>query len=109
MTAIWGILRGRAGMAVGAGLVVPAALALLLGTGHRPSQAGAAVPDPADLSVTKSDSPDPVNTGAVLTYTIRVHNAGPDPATNTVLTDSLPGGVTFISATPSSAGCTATG
>jgi uncharacterized repeat protein (TIGR01451 family) len=96
-------------LAVGAGLVALAAATVLLGAGHPPGTAGAAAPDPADLSLTKTDSPDPVKTGAVLTYTLRVHNAGPDPATNTVVTDSLPGGVTFVSATPSSAGCNATG
>ena len=44
----------------------------------------------ADLSVTKSDSPDPVNTGSVLTYTITVANAGPANAKNVVITDTLP-------------------
>jgi uncharacterized repeat protein (TIGR01451 family) len=93
-------------LAVGAGLAALAAAAILLGAGHPPGRAGAAAPDPADLSLTKTDSPDPVKTGAVLTYTLRVHNAGPDPATNTVVTDNLPGGVTFVSA---SASCNAAG
>ena len=31
----------------------------------------------ADLSVTKTDAPDPVTVGAPLTYTLTVHNAGP--------------------------------
>jgi uncharacterized repeat protein (TIGR01451 family) len=51
-----------------------------------------AVSDPADLSVSKSDSPDPVTTDAVLTYAIDVANAGPDLATNVTLTDDLPRG-----------------
>jgi serralysin len=102
-------LRGRAGVAAGAGLAALAALALLLGTGHTPGKATAATLDPADLSLTKSDSPDPVATGATLTYTIRVHNAGPDPATNTVVTDGLPGGVTFVSATASAGSCDRSG
>ncbi len=71
--------------------------------------AGAAVSDPADLSLTISDSPDPVLTGAALTYTIKVHNAGPDPATNTVVTDALPGGVSFVSATASGGSCSKSG
>ena len=63
----------------------------------------------ADLSVTKTDSPDPVTEGNLLTYTLTVSNAGPDDATNVVLTDTLPGSVTFVSATPSQgAPCTGT-
>ena len=58
--------------------------------------------DPAaDLSLTKTDSPDPALEGEQLTYTLTVHNAGPQSATGVVLTDTLPGGVTFDSATPS--------
>lgn len=57
----------------------------------------------ADLSVEKSDNPDPVIAGDLLTYTIRVTNNGPNDATNVTLTDTLPPGVTFDSASP---GCT---
>jgi uncharacterized repeat protein (TIGR01451 family)/CSLREA domain-containing protein len=62
----------------------------------------------ADLSVTKTDSPDPVAVGADLTYQMTVANAGPDPATGVTLTDALPGGVGFVSATPSQGSCTGT-
>jgi uncharacterized repeat protein (TIGR01451 family) len=55
----------------------------------------------ADLSITKSDSPDPVVAGDPLGYTITVNNAGPSDATNVVVTDTLPAGVTFVS----TAGC----
>jgi uncharacterized repeat protein (TIGR01451 family) len=51
----------------------------------------------ADLSVTKSDSPDPVTAGESLTYAITVTNDGPDPAGNLLLTDPLPAGTTFDS------------
>ncbi len=54
-----------------------------------------------DLEVTKSDNPDPVNAGGTLTYTVLVTNNGPSPATNVMLTDALPGEVSFDSATPS--------
>ncbi len=54
----------------------------------------------ADLSVTKSDDPDPVFAGNDLTYTITVTNNGPNDATNVTLTDTLPTGVTFVSASP---------
>jgi uncharacterized repeat protein (TIGR01451 family) len=62
----------------------------------------------ADLSLTKSDSPDPVQVGAKLTYQLNVSNAGPDDATGVALTDSLPAGVTLVSATPSQGSCTGT-
>jgi uncharacterized repeat protein (TIGR01451 family) len=43
----------------------------------------------ADLSVVKSDSPDPVTVGQNLTYTIVVTNNGPDTAENVTLDDLL--------------------
>jgi len=51
------------------------------------------------MGVTKTDSPDPVNVGSNLTYTVTVANAGPSSATSVVLTDTLPANVTFVSAT----------
>lgn len=51
----------------------------------------------ADLSITKADSPDPVNTGSNLTYTITVTNNGPSPAANASWSDTLPAGTTFVS------------
>lgn len=56
----------------------------------------------ADLSITKTDSADPVVSGDSLTYTITVDNAGPDTATNVIVTDTLPAGVTLVS----TSGCT---
>src|SRR2546426_227956 len=52
----------------------------------------------ADLSITKTDNPDPVNAGATLTYTVTVTNGGPSTAANVQVTDNLPAGVTFQSA-----------
>jgi uncharacterized repeat protein (TIGR01451 family) len=66
--------------------------------------AGGAI-DPADLSLIKSDNPDPVGEDAVLTYTIEVQNGGPDAATNVVVTDNLPSQVDPGSATPSAGNC----
>ena len=45
----------------------------------------------ADLSLTKSDSPDPVLSGHELTYTLGVHNNGPASAPSVSLSDTLPG------------------
>ena len=56
----------------------------------------------ANLSIAKSGSPNPLPLGQNLTYQITVTNNGPDPATNVILTDTLPPNVDFISA---SSGC----
>ena len=53
----------------------------------------------ADLVIIKSDSPDPVLVDATLTYVLFVSNAGPDPATDVTITDTLPTSVDFISVT----------
>lgn len=50
-----------------------------------------------DLSITKSDSPDPVARGDTLTYTITISNPGPVDAQNVTLTDVIPAGTTFVS------------
>ena len=81
-----------------------AGVALMVATGGA-GEAGASPGDPADLSLTKSDSPDPVAENAVLTYTLRVENAGPDPATNVVVSDDLPSQVDPVSAEPSAGNC----
>jgi uncharacterized repeat protein (TIGR01451 family) len=65
----------------------------------------AASPGSADLAITKVDSPDPVAVGSPLTYTIQTQNLGPDAATGVVVTDQLPKGVDFVSATSSSGQC----
>ena len=44
----------------------------------------------ADLSITKTDSPDPVTAGNDLTYTVTVHNYGPSDAQAVQVTDTLP-------------------
>ena len=58
-----------------------------------------------DLSIAKSDSPDPVRVGSTLTYTIAVENRGPLAATGVTVTDSLPKGVDFVSASTSAGQC----
>lgn len=51
----------------------------------------------SDMSITKTDSPDPVTAGNNITWTITVANAGPDAATNAAWSDTLPAGTTFVS------------
>ena len=50
-----------------------------------------------DLSITKSDSPDPTIAGATITYTLVVTNNGPSNSTGATVTDMLPVGVSFAS------------
>jgi uncharacterized repeat protein (TIGR01451 family)/uncharacterized delta-60 repeat protein len=54
----------------------------------------------ADVSLTLLDAPDPATIGSSLTYTLIVSNAGPATATSLKLTNTLPAGVTFVSASP---------
>jgi len=63
----------------------------------------------ADLAVTKSDSSDPVVAGETLTYTLLVTNKGPSNATGVTVTDTLPSGVGYVSATASQGSCTQAG
>lgn len=65
-------------------------------------------PTAANLSLSKTASPNPGVTLANLTYRITVTNNGPSPATSVVLTDNLPAGVTFSSATPTQGSCSGT-
>ena len=52
----------------------------------------------ADLSITKTDTADPVVAGQDLTYTLVVPNDGPSDATNVVVTDDVPAGTSFVRA-----------
>jgi uncharacterized repeat protein (TIGR01451 family) len=60
----------------------------------------------ADLAISNSDSPDPVGVGSTLTYAIGVQNLGPDSSAKVTVTDQLPKGVDFVSATSSAGKCT---
>ena len=64
-----------------------------------------AVSSTADVSVTISDAPDPAVVGQALTYTIAIHNAGPDAASGVRVGDQLPADVVFGRATPSDGAC----
>ena len=56
----------------------------------------------ADLALSLVGGPDPAPVGGQLTYTATVTDIGPADATSVVFTDTLPAGVTFVSASPSS-------
>ncbi len=55
----------------------------------------------SDLSVTKTVSNPTPTVGTNVTFTVTVANAGPSAAVATNVTDQLPAGYTFVSATPS--------
>ncbi|HEX9756173.1 MAG TPA: hypothetical protein VGB26_00060 [Nitrospiria bacterium] len=63
----------------------------------------------SDLSITKTDSSDPVVVGGNVTYSVTVTNNGPDNATGVVVTDTLDPSVTYVSATPSQGTCSEAG
>ncbi len=63
----------------------------------------------ADLSLAMTQSASTVPAGGNETYTLTIANAGPNDATDTVVTDTLPTNATLVSATPSQgAACSGT-
>jgi uncharacterized repeat protein (TIGR01451 family) len=58
-----------------------------------------------DLAITKTDSPDPVSVGGLLTYTLKVTNKKGDTANNVVVTDALPSGVSLVSVSTTKGTC----
>src|SRR5262249_61308811 len=56
----------------------------------------------------RSSDLDPVTVGSPLTYTLTVHNNGPDTSTGVSLSDPLPAGVTFVSTSTTQGTCTGT-
>jgi len=60
----------------------------------------------ADLALSKTASAASIDVGGTLDFTLALHNNGPDPADAAMVTDTLPDGLTFVSA---SQGCTAAG
>ena len=62
----------------------------------------------SDVSVVKTASDLTFTPGQEITYTIDVTNAGPDTAPSVTVTDILPAGTTFVSATSGGATCNGT-
>lgn len=89
-------------LALSAVLLGSLVLALLASSGG-----AKAAPGPTDLSITKTDSPDPVVRGNNLTYTIKVTNEGTNDATSVVMTDNLPGSsdIDFVSSSTTAGTC----
>ncbi len=64
--------------------------------------AGAAV---ADVTIAKTTATTSAPPGGTFSYTLTVMNNGPSPATNVIVTDTLPASLQFVSATPSQGTC----
>ncbi len=58
-----------------------------------------------ELSISQTDTPDPVNVASSLSYTLTVSNAGPEDATGVTVVDTLPAGVTYQSASATQGSC----
>jgi uncharacterized repeat protein (TIGR01451 family) len=63
----------------------------------------------ADLSLTKSDSPDPSLVGGEVTYTLTAANNGPAASSAATVTDTLPSQSTFVSASITQGSCSQAG
>jgi len=59
----------------------------------------------ADVGIVKTDSPDPVGVGQLITYRLTVTNNGPAIATNVTVSDPLPSTVDLVSVNPSIGSC----
>jgi uncharacterized repeat protein (TIGR01451 family) len=64
-----------------------------------------ASPTEADVAITKTASPEPVNQGTNLTYTLQVTNNGPAAAQGVTVTDQIPSQVTFTSVSTTQGAC----
>jgi uncharacterized repeat protein (TIGR01451 family) len=95
-------LTWRTTVAGGGGTVITGTAALSAGNDtnltNNSQSVKTTVNSGADLRLTKTDSPDPVVGGAEVTYTLTASNNGPNAAGNMVISDSLPGSSTFVSA-----------
>jgi pimeloyl-ACP methyl ester carboxylesterase len=58
----------------------------------------------SNISISKTDSPDPVNLNGLLTYTLTVTSNGNGTASGVVVTETYPSQVTFVSSQPTATG-----
>ncbi len=95
-------VQGTVGIAV-AGALACLIIGLIGGAG-----ASAAVGS-TDLSISKSDTADPVTVGDTFGYVLSVKNEGANDAGDVITTDTLPSQVSYVSATPSAGTCEKSG
>ncbi len=74
--------------------------------GSGQSSASTCVQALVDLSITKTGSPSPDTLPGNITWTMVVTNNGPDADTGVTLSDPIPSGYTFVSATSTQGTCT---
>ncbi len=67
-----------------------------------------ASPTQADVAITKTANPDPVDQGTNLQYTLQVTNNGPAAAQGVTVSDPIPGEVSFVSVSTTQGTCTYT-
>jgi uncharacterized repeat protein (TIGR01451 family) len=65
-------------------------------------------PASADVSIVKTTTTTEAETGETVFFNITVSNAGPSTASNVVVTDTLPSGLTLVLASPSQGTCSGT-
>jgi uncharacterized repeat protein (TIGR01451 family) len=65
------------------------------------SASSTVTPQQADLALTKTVNDLTPNVGDTITFMVTLANLGPDTATGVTVTEPLPSGLTFVSATPS--------
>ena len=82
-----------------------AVIAIVLGLGLADTGHGM---ESADLSVSSTATPNPVNAGGTLVYSIQITNHGPALATGVTLQDTLSPGVIFASSSSSQGACAGT-
>jgi uncharacterized repeat protein (TIGR01451 family) len=63
----------------------------------------------ADMAMTQTAAPNPVLTSQNVTYTLSVTNLGPSAASSVTVTDALPAGFSFVSASASQGTCSNVG
>jgi uncharacterized repeat protein (TIGR01451 family) len=95
------------------GQIVNTALAVANGPDDFPSDNTASVTTQvlpsADLLILGAAAPNPVNADENVTWTITVTNAGGSSASGVTVTNTLPAGMTFVSASSSQGSCAANG
>lgn len=99
MQGVW--VRGTAGIAF-AGALVALIVGLLGG-------AASAAVGSTDLSMTKTDTADPVTVGDTFAYVLTVKNEGSNDAGDVITTDTLPSKISYVSTTPSAGTCSKSG
>lgn len=73
-----------------------------------PTSVVVASPNQADVSITKTASPEPVQQGTTLTYNLAISNNGPAIAQGVTVQDNIPSTVTYLSYSSTQATCTTT-